>query len=211
MKLTRPRLAAALALIAVVFLKPSAARADAGIPMLEFAYPVVLVLLAPVIALEALYLRRRLGMDRWLMVRRLAVANAVSTLIGFPLAWLSGLLLETIAGGLIVALGASAYPPIDSDTLIGKVGTVILSAPWLGAARNNDRWPMVLAFLVLLVPAFFTSYYMEWWVMKWAPWPVGDVALRKILWRANLFSYLFLAVFGAIVLYSGLAWYLRAG
>ena len=176
--------------------------------MLPLAYPVMVVLLAPVIAIETFYLRRRLGMDRWLMVRRTALANSVSTIVGFPLAWLMSVVLQTTFGGLIVAMGAQGYPPVDSDTLIGKVAVVILSAPWLAPARDNNRWPLVLAFLVLLIPAFFTSFYLEWFVLRWSRWPVASPELRKMIWRANLLSYLFLGIFGAVVLYSGLAWYL---
>lgn len=177
--------------------------------MLPLAYPVMIVLLIPVVAIETIYLRRKLGVDRWLLVRRTALANALSTLLGFPLAWLIGVVLEITVGGLFVALGASGFPPIATDNLLGKVAVVILSAPWLSPFGGNDRWPLVLAFLVLLVPAFFTSFYFEWFVLRWSPWPVESHALRQAIWRANLLSYLFLAVFGGVTLYFGLAWYLR--
>ena len=46
--------------ILLLCLYPSRAAADAGIPMLPFAYPVILVFLVPVVAIETIYLRVRL-------------------------------------------------------------------------------------------------------------------------------------------------------
>lgn len=56
----RIKLEIAGVLVAVLFFCPLAAGADAGVPMLPIAYPVVLFFLLPVVAIEAVYLQMRL-------------------------------------------------------------------------------------------------------------------------------------------------------
>jgi branched-subunit amino acid ABC-type transport system permease component len=56
--------------------------------MLPFAYPVIVVFLLPVIAIEAVYIRMRLRTDWGTTIRATAKANLITLLLGFPLAWL---------------------------------------------------------------------------------------------------------------------------
>jgi hypothetical protein len=77
-----------VAVTVMLLLFPASARADAGIPMLPVAYPVVLLLLIPVIAIEALFLRLRLG-TKWLNTGvATAAANLITMVLGYPLMWL---------------------------------------------------------------------------------------------------------------------------
>ncbi|MGB9032115.1 MAG: hypothetical protein WCC27_18470, partial [Acidobacteriaceae bacterium] len=90
----------ALLIGATTVLFPLAAHADAGIPMLPIAYPVVLLFLVPVIVIEAVYLRQRLRTAWWNTVKATAIVNAVTLVLGYPLGWLLSLFLELLVIGI---------------------------------------------------------------------------------------------------------------
>ena len=86
------------ALFVGLHLLPSSASADIGLPMLFVVWPPLVLLLLPVIAIEASCAHRVLGLD-WR--RALSVsgrANLISTLLGVPLAWLLIVLLGLTGG-----------------------------------------------------------------------------------------------------------------
>ena len=87
-------------LLAALLLSPISARADAGIPMIGIAYPAILFLIIPVIAVEAAYLRLRLRTGWKNTLGAVAKANAITMLLGFPLAWLILFLLELAIWGV---------------------------------------------------------------------------------------------------------------
>src|SRR5208283_4301900 len=72
----------------LVLLCPAAARADAGVPMLPVAYPIILLFLVPVIAIEATYIRKRLCTKWRNTIAATAGANAITMLLGYPLIWI---------------------------------------------------------------------------------------------------------------------------
>lgn len=103
-------------------------------------------------------------------------ANLVSTFVGIPLAWLAMLALSLLLGG-----GGANF-----DTTWEKVLSVTRDAAWF---YPYEDWQVPAAQLVLLVPFFFVSYWIE----------TGIVAkILKLDWNevrtscflANLLSYL---------------------
>jgi hypothetical protein len=184
-----------LIFLAVLFL-PLTARADAGIPMLPIAYPVVLLFLVPVIAIEAIYLRLRLKTAWWNTIKATAIVNAVTLVLGYPLAWLLSLALEFLSMGI--------------DFLLSKVGLehsldhlpawlfVILFPAWLGPW--DKTWPVLVAFVVLLIPSYFLSGFVESRMML-NRLELESSEIKRAVWRANLLSYAFLAAAGTWVLY----------
>ena len=91
--------------VAGLLLFPTGARADAGIPMLPFAYPVILVFLVPVIAIEAVFLKGRLHTEWKDTISATTRANLITMLLGFPLAWLMFLVLEMVLWSIFVFSG----------------------------------------------------------------------------------------------------------
>jgi hypothetical protein len=73
--------------------------ADAGIPMIAITLPGMLLLLAPVIALETIVIRKQTAIPFKSVLKANALANIASTILGMPLAWLAMLLLEFVTGG----------------------------------------------------------------------------------------------------------------
>src|SRR5580704_6315483 len=71
--------------------------ADAGVPMIVFTLPALLMLLLPVILIEGFLCKKWLGLSTWEAMKSNAVANLASTIVGMPLAW--GIMLAVELGG----------------------------------------------------------------------------------------------------------------
>ena len=83
--------------------------ADAGIPMLPLAYPVIVLFLVPVIAIESVYIRLRLGTGWRNTLAATSKANLITLLLGFPLAWLLYLVFEFVFFGALTVTGIARH------------------------------------------------------------------------------------------------------
>jgi hypothetical protein len=214
---------AALAAVALLSL-PMTARADAGIPMLPVAYPIVLLFLLPVIAIEAIYLRARLKTGWWQTIKGVSIVNAVTTLLGYPLAWLLSFLVEILLMITVDSLGKVGI----SDRVLFRLSWLGFLVPaWIGP--TDQKWPVMLAFAVLLLPSFLLSGYAEGRIVRHygllgfegetSAGPItllsspgagsgssSNKAVARAVWMANVWSYLFLLCAGCLTLYL---WLLR--
>jgi hypothetical protein len=149
------------ALLVGLLSAPLEARADAGIPMLPLGYPIVWLMLIPVVTVEALYLVRKLRMPFSKIVGRVTIANLVTTLIGFPIAWIAVLLWEF---AVMIPLSHTNLTLLDRHPKISSALSIFLFPAWLGSF--DQRWPLAVAFVVLLIPTFFLSYVVEWRILR---------------------------------------------
>jgi hypothetical protein len=174
-----------LFLVCLSFALPHSARADAGIPMLLFVWPAAWILLVPVILIEALVARRVLALPFRRSLRISTVANLWSTFLGIPLTWLAMLAFEYAIGGIATALNIGD---------IGPVGFLPFSAAWIGPVGRPDAWLVPAAALVLCVPFFFMSVWVEYRVVRRSfpeeEWP----SVKKWSWTAHSFTYAAIAV-----------------
>src|SRR5208337_3232173 len=76
-----------LALAALLFPVPT--FADAGLPMIMIVWPAMIVLLVPIIAVEAMVARRKLTVPVEPAILISTAANGASTIVGLPLAWVA--------------------------------------------------------------------------------------------------------------------------
>jgi hypothetical protein len=163
--------------------------ADAGVPMLFVAFPFAFYLLIPVIALETWVARtvREISFQRRFL--GVVAANAFSTIVGWPLAWLVLVLLQIF----VIPGGGGGY---GLDTPLHKVASVTLQAAWLIPYERDLYWMVPTAALVLLVPAFLITIPSERLVLRyvWRQTAVGE--RRRFVWDANLCSYAFLVIAG---------------
>jgi hypothetical protein len=148
-----------------------------------------------VIAIEAIYLRLRLRTGWWKTIKGATIVNVVTLVLGYPLAWLLSLVVEFLFGGI--------------ELLLFKIGlehtleqmpswiSVVLFPAWLGPW--DKTWPVLVAFVVLLIPSFFLSGFVESRMMLNLLEPESNV-IKPAVWRANLLSYAFLAGAGCITL-----------
>lgn len=183
--------------------------------MVMFQLPAMLLLLLPVIAVEAFVVRRELGLSQSEARKGVTRANVISTLVGIPLAWAVMLAVQLGAGYFLDSRRATPSVKAFDDLLmrspIAQVASVpLLQVAWVG----GEEWCIVLvAAAVLLIPSFFLSLWIEGKVCRrvWQTYSGRDVS-RAVL-RANAASYaLLFAVFTLlwICLYPGYAARVRA-
>jgi hypothetical protein len=148
-----------LSLWVVLVSIPSLARADAGVPMLALIWPASWILFIPIVAIEAWIARKIVGLTVKRSILASTVANAVSTLVGIPLVW--GLLV--LIEAFIVPKGGQA---LGIDSFWHRVYAVTVQAPWLIPYESELHWMIPLAAIVLLVPFFFASVFLERMVFR---------------------------------------------
>jgi hypothetical protein len=158
---------------------------------------------SPVIVIESLYVRLRLGTGWRNTLVSTSKANVITLLLGFPLAWLLYLVFEFGFFGALAATGITGHLGSVENTRIGDLLTVALSAAWMGPGIAG-RWVVPLAFVVLLVPSFLVSGYVESALLGRCGWLTYEGRSTKVVWQANVFSYVFLAVAGCVLLWTQL-------
>jgi hypothetical protein len=162
----------------------------------------MLLLLIPVVVIEAFLCKKWLGLSTRDAVRSNAIANLTSTLIGIPVAWAIMFGLEIGAGGLVSKTPAIA----DSKSPIAQVIMFVLSSAWIGGAEGHE-WIIPCAVLVLLVPFFFASYGVEYLVIKqMLGMPEGNPSnltsrrIRVAVRNSNLVTYAIMATATVVLL-----------
>ena len=166
--------------------------ADAGIPMIALTFPLMLMLLIPVIVIEGLLCKKWLGLTNWEAMKSNAVANLVSTLVGIPLAWAIMLGLQF---GAMASMDQRSHF-LDSNSPLATAVAFLLNSAWIPPAEGSNVWWIPAAILVLLVPFFFASYGIEYLVMAhMIGMPSGGPAnleyprIRTTVRNANLVTY----------------------
>lgn len=159
---------------------PTAASADVGIPMLYFVYPALVLLLLPIIVLEALPARTVLGCSLPAALKVSAAANALSALVGVPVTWLALLLVEVAAMAVF-----SQFP--QPPRILGGILGFSLGSAWLSPVR--EAWPIDVAAMVLCVPFYFMSVWVEARVARRLLPSATDESVRRWSRQANLLSY----------------------
>ncbi len=161
-------------------LAPTMAQADAGVPMLALLWPASWMAFIPVVIIEAWIAKRILGLMWKPALFRTGLANAASTLIGIPLTWGALLLIELGISGGGKAFGIGTLPK--------KLFAVIVQAPWLIPYEENLDWMVPAAAIVLLVPFFFASVFIERWAFD-RKRQLEKPLVRLWSWKANLVTY----------------------
>jgi hypothetical protein len=172
--------------------------------MLPFAYPVILVFLIPVIAIEAIYLRARLKTGWRVTLSATAKANVVTMLLGYPLAWVLFLGVELVLWIGLATTGAGDHLQWAPGHAIAKIVIVATSAAWMGPVE--ERWAIPFAFVVLLIPSFILSGFVESRLLGRKGWLRCEGPCSRAVWEANALSYAFLAIVGCLALWGFLGW-----
>jgi hypothetical protein len=144
-------------LLAAAILFPASAEANVGVSMLFVTLGAMVLALLPIIAVETFILSMQLGLPFGTAAKVASIANAVSTLVGIPVTWFLLLLGQLFTGG------GSAY---GLDTAWKKFLAVTWQAPWLIPYDEDLHWMGPSAALSLLVPFFFASWWIEWWIVS---------------------------------------------
>ena len=166
--------------------------ADVGVPMIFLTFPLMIGALIPVIAVEIWIAKPLLGTSYRRTTWIVSVANVASTIIGVPAAWVAMFALEFLGGEIVFKL----TPARSTDGPEMNAVFLLLGSAWLGPG-SNLYWAVPLAALILLIPTFFASWYIEAFIvdqMVDRDWP--DV--RTTTFKANLASYALLYVGGCV-------------
>jgi hypothetical protein len=183
--------------VGILLLFPTAAYADAGIPMLPFAYPVILVFLLPVIAIEAIYIRIRLHTEWRNTIVASTKANLITMLLGYPLAWLIFFFVEMLFYTILAYSGIENHIHWTLNSRITDFFIVVTSAAWMGPIE--EKWAIPVAYVVLLIPSFVLSGFLESRLLEHG-WLKYEGQSARIVWQANILSYIFLAAVGSYAL-----------
>lgn len=152
--------------------------ANAGVPMIFLQMPAMLIALIPVIIIELLIAKHLTRLDWKKVSLGVTTANIISTIIGIPLSWgiMLGLELLTTGGGVYTG-------PLE------KVAAVTLQAAWLIPYENDLFWMIPTAMVVLLIPAFLISVWMERLVCFRFWKSIERVSVKRAVWIFNAISY----------------------
>jgi hypothetical protein len=171
--------------------------ADAIFPSLFLVWPISILLLIPVIWVEAIYSRSCLPLAKWESIRVLGVANLLSLIAGLPIANLAAFgfqyLLESAyfrSNGRVQAQAAQVHLVDPSRLRLHDTGTLM----WLGL---YPRWIMFAAGITMMVICFFVSWWVEgkWlsrYMRKREPSKLSECS--TVARNANVLSYAFLTV-----------------
>ncbi len=165
----RSKVVATWSSMAAVLALASSAEANTGLPMLSIMWPFMMLALVPIIAIEAYVLSVKLAMAVAQVSPAAFVANAVSTIVGVPVAWF---LMLFVPG-------------------MQRVAWVF---PTNGLSMPKSYWQDAGAALALLVPFFFASWWIEYRiVMYMMPW-LEAATINAAVLTGNLTTYVCLAV-----------------
>lgn len=179
--------------------------------MIFITWPGMLLLLLPIIAAEWAFIAHRTSLQKRKVLWATAAANALSTIVGIPLTW--GVLLLCEMG----FFGALAHIPNlgnrSWDSPLEQIVGTILTSPWIAPVESTGSWAVPLAALVLLIPFYFVSVWVEQRVIEHIlpvtasldaqSTEVSDKVLRSAVRGANLMSYGFLFAFATAWLLWG--------
>ncbi len=185
-------------LAAVIFLAiyPAIASANVGLPMLMVLLPSTLPVFIPVVLLESYILNKMLDVEYKSSINLMLKANILTTVVGIPVAWIAAFIVEIILMFLFInILGLESYPSSISQYLpegIKDIIIVTLTAPWLGPWKDSPKWIIPFATIIMLIPCFFASYWVEFLYLKkkLSSHKIGDI--KSTVWRANVYSYIML-------------------
>ncbi len=148
--------------------------------MLFLHMPAILVALIPIIIVEC-WVATHSFKTTWKAVwPAITKANLISMLVGFPVMWILILVVNIAIGG------GSAR---GLDTTAQKIYAVTVQAAWLIPYEEHLYWMVPCAAIVMLVPAYFMSVFIERYFLKraWTDYQPSDV--HRFSWRSHLASY----------------------
>jgi hypothetical protein len=160
--------------------------ANIGVPMVCMTVPTMLIALFPIAFVESLVLRRYLPISTKQAFWNVVSANLVSTFVGIPLTWLPLVAVQLMIGG------GRAW---GMETTQQRIEAVTLQAPWLIPYSDHLAWMIPVASLVLMVPFYFGSVFVEYLVLSGRWVEIDRRRLLRAVALANVVSYCGLAAY----------------
>jgi hypothetical protein len=187
-------------LLFLVLLIPSLAHADAILPCLALIWPITILLLIPIVLIEALYSRNRLQLGFWESIRVVGVANVLSSIAGLPIA-------NLFAAGLQYVLESVYFHDINK---LHEQATRLLVVEPNRLTRHDylalhffglyPRWILLVSAVTMVVICFLVSWWIEaLWVRRYLAKKKTPSSERQscstVIRNANVLSYVFVLLF----------------
>ena len=163
-----------------------------GVPMVCVSIPMMLIALFPIAWVESLVYRTSLNLSSKEAFWGSCSANFWSTIVGIPIVWLP-LVIGQIALG-----GDHAW---GMETSRQRLEAVTLQAPWLIPYQDHLEWMIPSASLVLLLPFYLGSVFVEYWILTRRWQSVGEKPTFAIVMVANAVSYTGLGIYYGVLLW----------
>jgi len=167
--------------------------------MLMLQFPAMVLVLIPVIVIEAIYLQKTVIPEKGLAWRTSAFANLFSSFIGVPLTWL---LLLGLEWGMAIAVSSIH---LESPSL-PKVWQHILFpffTPMYSGASEYMAWNLPIVNGILFVPYYYASVYSESWIASRMASGLRFQDIVRANKRAHLITYSIMFIAACVV-----PWYL---
>lgn len=166
--------------------------ANAGIPMIVVQMPALIALLPVVIAIESFLSKRWFDISWRQAWVGSSIANVVSTIFGFPILWFAWVLALYIIGG-------PGSPNLPEPWF--SIFLVTVQAAWLLPFNDRMHWMIPIACIVLLLPTFFVSFYIESKIyMRVFSERNSPADVKSASWRMHLITYGVLLSIGVLFL-----------
>jgi hypothetical protein len=166
--------------------------ANMGIPIVCVTIPIMLIALFPIAWVESLVYRASLDLPRKESFWGTFIANFWSTVIGIPIVWI-----PLVVGQMSIG-GGRAW---GMDTSQQRLEAVTLQAPWLIPYQEHTAWMIPAASLVLLLPFYLGSVFVEYLILTKRWQSSGQQLSFAIVMLANAISYLGLGVYYGLQLW----------
>jgi cation transporter-like permease len=170
--------------------------ADAILPSLMLIWPITILLLLPIVGIEARYARSRLNLSTGEAFRVFGIANVASTIVGLPVA-------TAVAGAfqnrMQIRLFGTRQWNLDQWSRNGD------ASQFARALGQYPRWTLIAAAILMFGMCFMISWwieatYVKWWMRRRQPDAEVTPMTSHIVRNANLLSYVLLAAISIGVL-----------
>ena len=157
-----------------------------GGPTILLYEMIMVVMLLPVIIIEAMYLSKHLIQSFRRSILITATSNIISTYITIPASWVILVYCQACFGG---------YYPFDLNTFIGKILSVTLQAPWIRSFQDDQYdWLIPFADLFLLIPFFFVAWWTKYRITAWFLKDIDKFEIKKKTRNANVITFILLLI-----------------
>jgi len=171
--------------------------ADAILPSLVLVWPITIVLLLPVIAVEAKYAQSRLNLSGGQAFRVFGVANVASTVIGLPIATAVA---TAVQNRMQIRLFGTRQSNLDQWSRGGD------AADLARGFGQYPRWTVLAAAVLLFGMCFVISWwvetaYVKWWIgRRRVDTELVHSQISRVVRNANVLSYLLVAALSISIL-----------
>ena len=161
------------------------AKADALLPTVALISPITVLLLLPIIAIEAWYVSRSLRLRFWKSTRVMTLANVVSTIVGIPITFA----FSSLQNRAMARVYGSEKANFDKWMTTGDQSARAFSF------GHYPGWAFLASAFITLIVCFLLSWWVEYMVARWrlreliASAQFSKQQTNRAVRNANILSY----------------------